>query len=307
MKRIPSPCFPSGQLLADLEWAINSPSLLGQPPAGCRSEIIEVVPANNVDPSKVDAVHLQRWFEEQDRQRPLGRRVGRYFERLVHYWLKHLRRVEMIAHGKPIVEAGRTIGEIDFLYLDEHGKLTHLEVAVKFYLGVISTQRSGLHFVGPNLKDTYDRKVDRMFQHQLQLESEIFPSQPRRTALVKGTLFYPEGSGQPQDTASPPTASQTHLRGEWVRASALRRWCDRNLVSDDRFSLPDKPFWLSAFNGGERDPQTKKGAMVAACLQSIKTQRRPVMATVTSAAAMNPSGNTEFKRLFVAPDIWPDS
>lgn len=307
MKRQDVVNFCRDQLLADLLWMINSPSLLGKPPVGCESMRIETAGGSSVDASDVDADHLLHWFTHQDSQQPVCRRVGRYFERLVWYWLVFLRRVELIARGKAIMKGGRTIGEIDFLYHDELGQLIHLEVAVKFYLGIYSTKSNRLQFVGPNLNDTYERKMDRLFQHQLQLESEIFPGRPRRVALVKGTLFYPEYCTQSGDVASPSTASPTHCRGDWVRASALLRWCDRNLGSNEQLTLPDKPFWLSGFQRPEQESQSDHESMVAACLQDVKTQRRPVMALVTSAAEMNIADRVDFKRLFVVPDPWPDS
>ena len=159
--------------LRDLTWAINSQSLLTESPLA------------RLDPSEVDPEHLRRFLEDDP-----SRRVGRYFERLVLYWLTHVRKVEVIASSLQIRDGNRTIGEIDLLFRDEQGRVTHWEIAVKFYLYLSSGTFIGSHYIGPNAGDTFERKMERLFDHQLPRSITHFPEVEVRQALVKGRMFY---------------------------------------------------------------------------------------------------------------------
>lgn len=164
----------SSRQLDDLTWAIASPSLLADCP---------VVP--DFDPDRVDPEHLAAFLAETP-----GHRVGRYFERLVLYWLQYVRRVEIVAKSLQIREGNRTVGEIDLLFRDEQHRLNHWEIAVKFYLHFQHKNLSGSHFIGPNAADTFERKMERLFGHQLPRSEASFPEVEIRQAFVKGRIFY---------------------------------------------------------------------------------------------------------------------
>ena len=88
------------QPLDDLLWAVNSPPLLSASPL-----------VDHVDVGEIDLDHFAKFLREQS-----DHRVGRYFERLILYWLTHIRKVQIVHHSKQILDAKRTIGEIDFIF-----------------------------------------------------------------------------------------------------------------------------------------------------------------------------------------------
>lgn len=169
------------------------------------------------------------------------RRVGHYFEQLIHHYLDEMRGLEIVAHGLQIHEGGRTIGEIDFLYRNDHGVLCHMEAAVKFYLYLPGSNELGSQFIGPNAADTFERKMGRLFNHQLRLSEGRFPEVSQRHAFVKGRIFY--HPLQPLPESLPVRLSHAHLHGSWIRQSEL----DLLAISSESrmFRVLQKPHWLA--------------------------------------------------------------
>ena len=103
------------QATLDLCWAVNSPSLVNG---------ADVAPTPGIAVDEIDQEHLASFLSEQ---KP-GHQVGRYFEQLIHYWLRHIREVEVVATGLPLKDGKITVGEIDFLFRDEFDTLVHLSL-----------------------------------------------------------------------------------------------------------------------------------------------------------------------------------
>ncbi|TWU51800.1 DUF1853 family protein [Rubripirellula reticaptiva] len=212
------------QLCRDLCWAINSKALINCGPT--------IAPVATVE---IDVNHLSHFFSGGP-----PRRVGRYFEKLVLYWLTHVRKVNVITHAMPIRSGKTTLGEIDFLFRDENDQLNHLEVAVKFYLYQPDHPVDGSHFVGPNRQDTFERKMDRIFTHQLPLSRTHVADVQVRNAIVKGRIFYPNDCALP--THYPNRLANDHLRGGVFHQQELN---DTERFSGAMFCFSTKPFWLS--------------------------------------------------------------
>lgn len=211
--------------LADLAWAIESPSFVDGPNAA---------EAAQLDRAAIDVEHLAQFIGEPPR------RVGQYFERLVHYWLAHVRKVEMVGVGQQVLDGKITIGEIDFLFVDEAGELNHWEVAVKFFLH--HPDRPGSHYPGPNARDDFERKATKIFGPQLGLSETSHPDVTVRRAFVKGQVFY--HPAVPTPTERPNRMPESHLRGEWIRSDQLDLLNDR--WGDAQGMVLDKPHWLAA-------------------------------------------------------------
>lgn len=119
--------------------------------------------------------------------------LGSYFESLVEFWLLHRNDTEILARNYQLIEDKLTLGECDFL-IKIDSIPTHLEVAIKFYMG-IGESGSEESWVGRQLRDRLDIKLDKLFNHQLCLSnSELFkirfPALPFRKALLfKGYFF----------------------------------------------------------------------------------------------------------------------
>ena len=233
---------------------------------------------------QIDANRLVTFVEERTEHR-----VGHYFENLIHFWLKHIRGVEIIAHRQPVRDEERTLGELDFVFRDEAGRLNHWEVAVKFYLQTTSNDGHP-KYLGPNTNDSLERKLERMRNHQLPLSGRIYNDVEIRQAFVKGWLFQPTGIDLALDVEM---LNPGHLRGGWMHAGEI----DGKGGFDGRaqaFSVMKKPFWLT--------PERPYRSMdeFADCARDHFAKR-----TTAMHVALFDEAREETRRLFVVRDGWP--
>lgn len=301
----------------DLIWAVNSPSLLAD--NSCSLATVEAVDWSLVDPDEVVTFV---------RQEPTHR-VGRYFERLLYFYLSRVRRVDIIASGLQIRDDSRTIGELDFVFQDEESResgrqpaslLTHWESAAKFYLWIPNRTVEGSHLIGPNAADTFERKVNRLLQHQLPLGQTQQAAEELRKAreacdsstvvggvervesqaFVRGRIFYPAHfDGIRSDLtqcAHPCQLSSDHLRGVWIKESQLDVL---EGLPFDWFAFVEKPYWLAPparFN--------LSAAMVIDQLRShFRRSRFPRLLACCTSSVL--SCDVDTRHVFVAPDEWP--
>lgn len=100
-------------------------------------------------------------------------RLGEYFEWLVCLWLYIDPAYSLVEKNIPVrLEDGSTLGELDFIiYDEEREKHIHLEVAVKFYLGVDHDLAASTdwhwRWFGPMQKDRLDLKYSHMQWRQM--------------------------------------------------------------------------------------------------------------------------------------------
>jgi hypothetical protein len=225
--------------------------------------------------------------------------VGRYFERLILYWLKHIRRVEIVAESQQIRDGSRTIGEIDLIFYDEQRRLTHWELAVKFYLHFPQPCGFDSHFIGPNAADTFERKMERLFGHQLPLSERHFPEVEIRQAFVKGRIF--DHPRHEVSQALPEHLSPEHLCGVWIRSSELDLINRTNGVS---YRILRKPFWLSDEIAHPVDTDLLSPAELSENLaRHFAEDHRPVLISQLEAGEQR---LVESDRIFVVSDPWPN-
>lgn len=98
------------------------------------------------------------------------RRLGIYAERLMAYFFEYSPFINLITHGFQVIRNGETLGEIDFI-IDWKGKLYHLELAVKYYLGVDDLNEFK-NWIGPSGNDNLALKLTKALDKQLQLANE---------------------------------------------------------------------------------------------------------------------------------------
>jgi hypothetical protein len=263
------------QSVADLLWAITSPSLITDPWVEQPAEFTA---------SDVDADHLDAYLDQHPTHR-----VGHYFERLLDYWLREIRGVEVEATGLQIREGKRTVGELDFLYRCD-GVLTHCEASVKFFLHF--PQRGSSHFPGPNASDNFEKKISRLFEHQLALSASHVPEVGRREAFVRGIRFFHPDHPRPSEL--PNRMAPTGQTGSWLFAAELDRFRSRSSV---RCTVVEKPHWLAP----QVNPRLQDIGTFCDDLNDHFGHGRghPVMASIRDL-----SGN-EVDRMFVVPDHWP--
>lgn len=278
----------ASQILRDLRWAITSPALISTSPEASGIGV-------DLDPALIDVEELTEFLVPYSRFR-----VGEYFEGLILYWLQQVLRLKIIAQHQQLFVENQTVGEIDFLFEDEAGNLNHWETAVKFYLHYPFENQTGSHFIGPNAKDTFEKKRRRLFEHQLPLSETHFPAVKCRMAYIKGIIFYHPHHTPP--TQLPELLSPTHLKGLWVSQSELD-W----LVEQDReavYQIREKPDWLSP---SVRDSGDEKLLTFSELKQTLdvhfQEHHRPLM---ISALKQNQNDCREIERLFVVSDMWPE-
>lgn len=286
------------QAIRDLEWALKSPSLLTPSP---------ILPETLASQYLVEAQNeLPTFLSEATGKNEY--RVGRYFERLVLFYLKHIRKVEIVANGLQLQEDGQTVGELDFVFRDEVGQLQHWETAVKFYLHFPGSSKCGNHFIGPDSRDNFEKKRQRLFDHQLPLSARRFPDIVERHAFVKGRIFYHPEHLPPQTL--PEQLSQHHLRSVWIyrrELAWLSRLAERARGKPVQARVLPKPFWLAPeqveFAASENDllPVDELQAQLQQHFRDSATPRLISLLTKEADAWC------EFERVFVVPESWPHS
>jgi hypothetical protein len=115
-------------------------------------------------------------------------RLGIYFEQLLSFYFAEYPRFTLLAKNLQAHDSQRTIGEYDFIVWDQKQQQHyHIEVAVKFYIGIQdvgiqvldidiantipnNTPIYNWHlWVGPNKKDSLGIKMKHLGHHQLRL------------------------------------------------------------------------------------------------------------------------------------------
>ena len=276
----------------DLAWAVNSPSLLSSHESAPHTE------HPRIDINAINASHLSAFLAA-------GRidRVGRYFERLISYWLHHVRQVKVVAESLSIRQHKRTIGEIDFLFHDELQRLTHMEIAVKFYLFSPDHVAFDSHYLGPNAADTLDRKVDRLLHHQLPRSETLFPEVEIRQPFLKGRIFY-----QPAHRTSTlhhPLLSPDHLSSSWIRESQFDLMTDKPETANRQivFSVLQKPFWLSNELRRQLDTDLLSCSELSDLVSKHFSNHQHCL--LVAKLVFDGASYVESSRFFVVPESWP--
>lgn len=220
-------------------------------------------------------------------------RLGYYFESLVFASLCAHPEFKIIAQNKQLISDNITIGEYDALIEDQDKRISHLEVAVKFYLQVGSG--NNLHdWFGPDLKDRLDLKYQKLTQHQLQLteqalkvDKQLDLVKPDKVALLcKGRLFYQYQNYVNKRFNYPDQVDKSHAYGFWISKQEFINQLQSD-ISLDWYVLP-KSYWLADIS--ESELQYLKPL-------DVSENRSPQLV----AAMLN---ENEIMRGFVVPDDW---
>lgn len=275
----------------DLLWAINSPQLM-------RFENESPTDFPSVSRADIDGQHLRNWLLKRPEKR-----VGRYFERLIVYWVSQLRRCEVLAESQQMVLNGRTVGEIDLLFRDEQSRLTHWEIAVKFYLQLPRDDSGSFQYIGPNARDSLRKKRQRLLDHQLPLSAQFYPEVERRQGLVKGRIFYHWQRGEREIHSR--ELMNEHLSGRWLRFGELSDFLSQN---KNRYQILSKPFWLADQIAHSDSFETLDASAIADVLNhQFTTEGKPVLISVFEQNANQEDLEVahEKERCFIVPDQWP--
>lgn len=279
----------------DLMWVANSPSLLRY--AGASTSAREngdsfgvAMNQPTLSPSQIDAGHLEQFLTECPAQA-----VGRYFESLVYYWLRHIRGLEILMRNEQVKDAERTIGEIDLVFRDEQQRIVHWETAVKYYLHFPQPNAFSSDFVGPNSRDNLDQKVERLFGHQLKQSIGGPIPVESREAFVKGCIFYHPKTSPVDQTHHRLHAE--HLRGLWIHSSEVDQLPEPGQWN---YRWMEKPHWLATTSN--QTPSIPSLEIDRWVQQHFEQSDRPIM------LCLDPSTRNTRKqpdRIMIVSDQWP--
>ncbi|HVE06983.1 MAG TPA: DUF1853 family protein [Paraburkholderia sp.] len=293
----------SDPVVRDLAWLLFSPDLLcAQPPRGVLAAPFE---------SSAEAAAAFAWLVVLDAHAaPLHQhvaaarvtRLGRYAECLLGWFLQHGPAAQLIAANVALRRGGLTLGECDFLVETASGRRLHWELAVKCYLHAGDGRAQLADYVGPNLQDRFDVKLERLLQHQLPLSArEEFASLGYRgpwepQMFVKGWLFYRNN----ETPADPPQIAPAHARGWWTTRAS---WPAFAAAHEGVWTVLPRLQWLSR-RRRTRAEQSAPWLDAAALAAQFAAHSGPTM--VASFVEDARGEWVEQSRGFVVPDDWPE-
>ena len=270
----------------DLWWSINSPALITQ-----QSQLLQS--AEKPEQARRLPVFTNGPIPPKDH------RVGRYFESLVEFWLSKQEPITLIAKNHPIQREGRTWGELDFVFRMDSGPIFHWETAVKFYLYDQHHRQHESHFIGPNTNDTFERKMERVFSHQLELTCPTLPQVDHHEPHIKGRIFYHPKQAPP--IVLPKHLSPHHLRGLWLRINELKDFLSSR--QDWRFQVIQKPYWLAELALDPKAPPLHNASQLVEVLTThFSASERSILC---AAFRHHTPHGIESERFFVVREDWP--
>jgi hypothetical protein len=253
---------------------IEGPPLLEDLPEGTAFPCHSLVP-----PKKARALNLQQ-------------KLGHLYEDALAVMLESTPRYDPLAQGIQIrQEAGRTLGELDFLVQDlVSDRLIHLELAVKFYLAVETEH--GVLLPGPDARDHYFRKLEKMRSHQLVLVEkfqDLLPEEFRQEKivvqqLVHGCIFNHVNASRPVEAEF---LNPKGRRGKWLHAEQCAEYFGKNALLE----IIPKPLWPAPLEILERVD-----------LEKWKSEKKMDRCVMVRAITGKETGDLPY---FIAPNGYP--
>lgn len=207
-------------------------------------------------------------------------RLGIYFEQLLSFYFAEYPRFTLKAKNLQANATKRTIGEYDFIVWDQQEQQHyHIEVAVKFYIGLSEQQFEQTRpiknnivmynwhqWVGPNKKDTLSIKMKHLLQHQLCLSDTeaganalanigLNPCDLKHKLLLTGRLYLPSNLVEqpPKNIDKPQHIHHTpESLAHWFNLTELQ-----NILSDNkhessvsfsrnsRYAILPRQYWMA--------------------------------------------------------------
>ena len=173
----------------------------------------------------------------------LNQKLGHLYEDALATVLASSPGIELLERNLQIrADIHSTVGELDFLIRDVDGVLTHLELATKFYLAVKTEH--GVTFPGPDSRDNYARKIQRLLSHQLILTGQYkvhLPAAYRDSNVMVKQLIYGCLFDHIHETelSFPEFSNPECRRGKWLHHAELADY----FPADCQFYLIPKHLW----------------------------------------------------------------
>jgi hypothetical protein len=277
----------------DLAWAISSP---------CITE-------NNAAPNpKFFANEFERFLPalielEQNPKKLLEfldkskrKALGTYFEDLIEFWLQHRANTKIIARNLQIIDGTTTLGECDFI-AEIDGKITHIEVAIKYYIAIKNSSEQKF-WVGRGLTDRLDIKFKKLFEQQLQLSDNktmLYQLKQRniakisnKMAIIKGYFFKHYFTANHQLPEFAPKDIESSF---WCKVSEI----DALPNEYSKWQILTKPHWLTYSDDWfDRSELEEKVLEYFAAVKNT-----PVLCN-----CMDADANSQPTKFFIASDSW---
>jgi len=179
---------------------------------------------------------------------PSKRRLGHQIEHIFHQLLPYANQYAVVLNNLPIRENGITLGEIDFILKDiSTNKLIHVELTYKFYLIDPNIPDPIKQLVGPNRKDRFFDKIQKITTKQFPLLQTAQGKKALETldldtkniehqCCFKGQLYRPYGQSYP--IAS--NINKDCIKGYWLS----RQVFDSSPYKDYEYYVPSKSEWV---------------------------------------------------------------
>ena len=192
---------------------------------------------------------------EKELQIPEELILGKRVEYFMAFYLENYTTACILARNLVISRDKITIGEIDFLLYDpEKEEYMHLELVYKFYLYDPDVKNGIGRWVGPNRRDSFINKLERLKYHQLPLiyREEVEPvlkslsipiKKVRQQVCFKASLFVP----LEMMSCSLPIINNDCVIGYWIR---MREFTE-DLYGEFLFQTPRKQLWTLHPSDGE--------------------------------------------------------
>jgi len=254
------------------------------------------------------------------------RRIGIYGEALMEFlftegWRAGVIPYQMLARNVQVNAERRTIGECDFIVESRNGEITHIELALKYYLQHHRADTHWSNWIGPNAIDRLDKKLARMLEHQLPMGnhpgtraklkevSQAFKHSPQAPIdsqyVLKGCLFnpaqdWPACSTTP--TMLPEQGNTQLLRGYW---SPIDSFCDAPERHDQRIYPCAKMEWLCGPTPSTQEvsPSTLKMTLEQINHDAEQAQRLKVPMLVHVA---DKKDKRQIAPVMLVPNHWPE-
>lgn len=239
--------------------------------------------------------------------------LGPYFEALWEFYFKHYPGKRLIAKNIQVFENNKTVGEFDFIYLDEvTNEYCHLEVAVKYYLGVNSDHQKDVStnsysmmrsWVGPNVNDQLDKKTTKMIEHQTKLSqtsggkqvlAKLGINKIKTQACLLGYLFYPAG----EHFQPPEHTREKHNRGYWLKLGQL----EGILLTSELWMVINKPHWMSQ-KVMSRQQLDSSDELLNKLNKYFSETSKPIL--ISNFELIDDNQFVSVDKYFVVPDCWP--
>jgi hypothetical protein len=232
--------------------------------------------------------------------RPLA--IGHRAEHLLATALGRCPGITVVDSRLPVMDGGRTLGELDLLYDDqERGCRVHCELSVRLLL---QREPSGAPsaWCGTDPSQRWQDKLDRLREHQLPLGQH--PSVPRHPtwptvdeALILGWLLQPVGERWPEADGAAPD----HLRGWWLRHGIAEPL--RSSRAARFFILPHHE-WLGAVHIPSSTPVLAPGELSQALDQHFARHDHALI--IAEVVRTTDGGWREINRGAVVHRRWPE-